>query len=66
MSHQGVRRRRVLMNTIGIGNQSVQTIVFLPFVVFTTEDVRAGFVSNFFEVLNNKTEVKNSLDKLFD
>jgi hypothetical protein len=54
------------MNTIGIGNQSVQTIDFLPFGVFTTEDVRAGFVSNFFEVLNNKTEVKNSLDKLFD
>jgi hypothetical protein len=66
MSHQGVRRRRVLMNTIGIGNQSVQTIDFIPFGVFTTEDVRAGFVSNFFEVLNNKTEVKNSLDKLFD
>jgi hypothetical protein len=53
------------MKTIGVGNQCGQAFDFGSFRVFATEDVRDGFASNFFEVLNNKTEIKNSLDKLF-
>jgi hypothetical protein len=53
------------MKTIGGGNQCGQVLDFGRFRVFANEVVRGGFISNFLEVLNNKTEVKNLLDKLF-